>query len=790
LKQNQVRAGTTSGAAAASAMLLVGAQLAFGQAAEQNSNQAALPQSQQNTTEAEGIAEIVVTSQRRAQNLQDVPVAVTAVVGDTLLERGVVNLTDLPNLSPGLRVANPGNPAVITISIRGVGQRDINIHNEGAVALFVDGAYVSFTGALGQPLFDLDRVEVLKGPQGTLFGRNATGGVIQAISKKPTDELDAYGTIEYGSYHDEHIEGAVGGPLGSGWSGRLSLYEERADGYIKNGAGPNLNALKAVSGRLQLQYDNKAGFRFLLSGRVTDWPGAPGVGLPATPFILNANGAAVRPTSYAQYAAYCAAISQGINPAPPPGSNLGGNCYAAVANGTQDASFSADDRFRSRYYGVTGSVDWELTKGIALTSITDYQELHGFDYNADIDSSAAHLATYIIRSPKSWQASEEVHLSGDAGPLHWQAGTFFLDINSHVQNVTDLYNLPGFFISLPADYDQKTTSEALFAQADYAITPELTVTLGGRYTRDTKSLENDSTCISNPIATGAVIPGVTQCQFLSTVVFPGDLAFANYSDRFVENSWGGRAVLQWKPSDGVMLYGGVNRGPKSGGFNSGGAEFYPTSSVRFKAETLVSYEAGFKTTLLDRSLEFNGAAFYYDYKNFQTYSLVASGFEVLNVNASIKGAEFEVVSHPLRGLGLSLSGSYGDTRQTGVPLAGGGAGAFPIPDAPKWSFSGTVHYGVPAFGGEIASDTDVTYVDRRSISAIDYPAEDLPAYTRTDTRLSYTSGDKHWIGSLYVRNLTDRQIIVSRVGFENLTGAAYDGYDRPRWYGGSLTYRF
>jgi iron complex outermembrane receptor protein len=168
-------------------MLLVGAQLAFGQAAEQNSNQAALPQSQQNTTEAEGIAEIVVTSQRRAQNLQDVPVAVTAVVGDTLLERGVVNLTDLPNLSPGLRVANPGNPAVITISIRGVGQRDINIHNEGAVALFVDGAYVSFTGALGQPLFDLDRVEVLKGQQGTLFGRNATGGVIQAISKKPTD---------------------------------------------------------------------------------------------------------------------------------------------------------------------------------------------------------------------------------------------------------------------------------------------------------------------------------------------------------------------------------------------------------------------------------------------------------------------------------------------------------------------------------------------------------------------------------------------------------------------------
>lgn len=735
------------------------------------------------------LTEIVVTAQRRAQNLQDVPLSVKAVAGEELHDRGVDNLTELPNLSPGLRIANPGNPAVLTMSIRGVGQRDINIHNEGAVALFTDGAYVSFTGALGQPLFDLDRVEVLKGPQGTLFGRNATGGVIQVISKKPTETLDAYGTLEYGSYNDLHVEGAIGGPLGSGWSARVSLYGERANGYIKNGAGPDLNALKAVSGRLQLQYHND-GFNFLLNGRVTDWPDAPGVGLPATPFIINASGSAVRPSSYAQYAAYCAAISQGINTAPPIGSNLGGNCYASVPNPRQDASFSPDDRFRSRYYGVTGTFDWDFGENVKLTSITDYQELHGFDYNADIDSSAAHLATYIIRSPKSWQASDELRLSGVNGPLTWQTGAFFLDIDSHVQNVTDLYNLPGYFISLPADYEQKTTSYAVFAQGDYKLAPGLTFTLGGRYTRDRKTLNNDSTCIPNPIATGAVIPGMTQCEFLSTFVFPGDLAFASYNDHFIESNWSGRAVLEWKPADDIMLYGGVTRGPKSGGFNSGGAELYPTSTVRFRGETLISYETGFKTTWLDRALQFNGAAFYYDYKNFQTYSLVQSGFRVLNVNASIKGAEFELVAMPIRGLQVRLSGSYGDTRQTGVPLTGGTTGSFPIPDAPKWSFSGTLHYGFDVFGGEIATDTDLTYVHRRSISAIDYPQEDLPSYTRTDTRLSYTSADKHWTGALYVRNLTNANIIVSRVGFENLTGAAYDGFDRPRWYGGSLTYRF
>lgn len=310
----------------------------------------------QDGTVPDGTGDIVVTAQRRAENLQKVPLSVAAVGGETLSARGVTNLSELPDLTPGLRAPNPGNPAVVTFSIRGVGQRDINIHNEGAVALFVDGSYISFSAALGQPLFDVDRVEVLKGPQGTLFGRNATGGLIQIISKKPTDTFDAYATIDYGSYNSVRVEGAIGGPLGHGFSARLSLYGEQADGYIKNAAGPNLNALKALSGRLQLQYKNEKGFKFLLSARATKWPDAPGVGLPATPFIIAADGAR-RPNSYGEYANYCATISQGLNPNPPIGSNLGGNCYTRVPNTTKDASFSSDDRFHSQYYALTGTAD-------------------------------------------------------------------------------------------------------------------------------------------------------------------------------------------------------------------------------------------------------------------------------------------------------------------------------------------------------------------------------------------------------------------------------------------------
>lgn len=356
--------------------------------------------------------------------------------------------------------------------------------------------------------------------------------------------------------------------------------------------------------------------------------------------------------------------------------------------------------------------------------------------------------------------------------------------------MTDLYNLPGYFISLPADYVQKTRSYAVFAQGDYKLSPTLTVTLGARYTHDYRSLVNNSSCISNPIATGAVNPGVTQCQFLSTVVFPGFLAFNTYSGSFVEQSWSGRAVLNWQPTDNILFYGGVNRGPKTGGFNSGGAEFYPLSAVRFKGETLVSYEAGFKTTLLDHLLTFNGAGFHYDYKNFQTYSLVQSGFRVLNVDATIDGAELELAARPMRGLELRVFGAYLKTKQKDVPLLGGGTADFTIPDAPEFSLNGSVHYAFDLGGGRLATDIDVSHVGRRSISAIDYVPEDLPAYTRLDTRLTYSFPNRHLTASIYVRNLTNATILVSRVGFENLTGAAYNGYDRPRWYGGSLTYRY
>jgi len=158
--------------------------------------------------------EIVVTAQKREENLKDVPIAIQAMGGESLKSSGFTDLRDLKSLVPSFQASNPGNAANVTFSIRGVGQRDVNSISEGTVAEFVDGAYVSFVGALGQPLYDIERIEVLKGPQGTLFGRNATGGLINVISKKPTNQFEGYVTAELSSYNGYKLEGAVGGPLG------------------------------------------------------------------------------------------------------------------------------------------------------------------------------------------------------------------------------------------------------------------------------------------------------------------------------------------------------------------------------------------------------------------------------------------------------------------------------------------------------------------------------------------------------------------------------------------------
>ena len=729
-------------------------------------------------------SDIIVTAQKREESVQKVPINITAFGASKLSTLAIKDVQDLTAYVPSFRVTQPGDPAVSALSLRGVGQRDINVHNEGAVALFVDQAYVSFIPAVAQPIFDVERVEVLKGPQGTLFGRNATGGLISIVSKKPSQQFDAQASLQYGSYNDVKAEGAVGGALTPTLSARLSVSYNYADGYIGNTNGPALNATNSLAGRLQFKWEPSAKFRYSLSLRGWRFFDSPSVGLAQTPFVTGANGVVRKPTSYADYAAFCAGVTHGLVPTPA-GAQNGGNCFTAQTDPYRTAAGS-DARYHQSYYGVTGTGEWDLTDRITLNAITDFQYLDN-DFLVDEDSTPAPFFNYRINDKASRQFSQELRLNGSSGPVKWVAGIYYLNIYHDILVVTDLYAHPGYGVYLPARYQQRTESVALFGQADIDLASQLTLSLGLRGIRDHKSLDNVSTCTSNPVAPP------TLCTILGTAVFPGALAFnRTYHGAFTKDGWSGRAVLTWKPSDNAMVYGGVTRGTKSGGFNSGGAEFYPFQAVQFRPETLTNYEIGFKASTPDRVVSVDASAFYYDYKDYQSFAgSTDGGLRVLNVNARVKGAELSVALRPMRGLSLSAAGTYLDTLQKNVPLAGGGTGRFQMPDAPKWSLNGEVRYGFQVKGDdELALQLNGVYVGERSISAIDYPDERIPAYTRFDARISYALPGRKIVIAAFANNFTDEKIIATRVDFVGQVGAAVDTLDRPAWFGGSVSWHF
>lgn len=721
--------------------------------------------------------EIIVTAQKRDQNLRDVPIAITAMSGEMLQEKGLNNVTDLPDLVPGVRMNTPGGGSNVAISIRGIGQQDVGLHQEAPVATFVDGAYISLSPAIAQPIFDVERVEVLKGPQGTLFGRNATGGLIHFITKRPSTTFDGYVTAEYGSYDKFKVDGAVGGGLGGDWSGRFSFHAETGGNYIHNLVGEDHNGVTSYAGRAQLLYDPGDGFSVLASLYGVSWPDQPGPVGSFKRIMLDATGTPIDPPSFADYQAFCTGL---IGSAPTGGGPLG-NCFGSQPD-AYHANVAPNTRYQGEYWNATLTVEADLNDAIQLTSISNYQRMRDNRTVIPLDVARAEPTLLFTNvQPKADQYSQEVRLSGDFSSGQWVAGVYGLYIDNLSGNNINLWSLPQYGVALDSRNRTKTTSIAGFAEVTYEVSPQLSFILGGRLTRDHKEAVNNSGCTTNP-----AIP-VDICGIIEAGAPVPLVQFAGYDLSFGKTSWSGRAVAQYKPSRDVMLYAGVNRGTKAGGFNSGGAQFYPVFAAQFGQETLTNYEAGIKGVFLDRKLSVDMSAFYYDYKDYQTFSSVNAALQVFNVDAVIKGFEYDLMLRPVSGLELRASGSYLDTKQKDVPLPTGGTSDFPMPNAPKFSAQFSERFSVPLGTGELYEMVTYSRVGKRSNTAIAYAPEGLPAYDRWDLRVGYDL-DRFSL-AFSVRNFTDELIYTSRVPFEALNGFSYDGVDLPRWYSVSLTYR-
>lgn len=731
-----------------------------------------------NSDNAPGLEEIVVTAQKRSQSLLDVPIMITAITGDDLKAKEFDNITDLPDLIPGVRMNTPGGGSNAALSIRGIGQQDVGLHQEAPVATYVDGAYISLSTAIAQPIFDTERVEVLKGPQGTLFGRNATGGLIQFVSVAPSQDFNAYTNVEYGSFNKFKTEGAVGGGLNGDWSGRFSFHAESGGGYIKNTEGDAHDGVTAFAGRGQLLYSPSDRFSVLFSAYGLDWPNQPGPAPSTTRLMLNAAGIPVVPPSFAAYQGFC----QGLIGSAPAQSGPLGNCFGAQSN-PYTVTAPSGTTYQGQYWNGTITVNAKLAGDLNFTSITNYQRMRDNTTVLPLDIATGSNFLYTNRQPKADQVSEEARVAGVAGKAQWVAGVYGLWIDNHSGNDINLQGLPQYGVALSTQNYTETASAAAFSELTYSLTSQFDMIVGARITQDHKHGVNHSGCTTNPI-----IP-VDVCGIIDSSSPVPLVAFDGYDLSFSKTSWSGRAVAQYKPEENVMLFLGVNRGTKSGGFNSGGAEFYPVSDAEFGAEVLTNYEGGIKSRFFDHRLAVDASVFYYDYRNYQTFSTVNAAQQVFNVNADIKGAEFSATARPVSHLEFASAVSYLDTEQRHVPN-GNTFGDYPIPEAPKFSVNASGRYGIEMFGGEIWGQASYSYVGRRSDTAVAYEAEDIPAYSRVDLRIAYDRQDGKFSTAFNIRNLTNRVIYTSRVPFETLNGFSYDGVDSPRFYSVSITYRY
>lgn len=698
--------------------------------------------------EAPQQGDIIVTAQKREQNIQKIGASISAIGTEGLKSIGRQDITALTNLIPSVQ-ANQYSPTLTVFNIRGVSQNDFSDSQEAPIAFYNDEVYVAPLGAISGQNFDLERVEVLRGPQGTLFGRNATGGLIQIVSAKPTPTLEGYATLTVGSYGQISTEGAISGPLTDNIRARLSFTSNNNNGYIRNLGGGNLGNSKFYGGRVQIAADIGSGGKLLLKGQ-----------------LLRNDHEAGGPYSYIGASPGPFGLGQPIGP----NDNPFGTCNGCDLDGYRKTSTdpflaNVDTRgnFDRTYY--TGTARYTQSLGsVTLTSITDFQRLKK-DYTEDSDATPISFFNYQTRQ-RSNQFSQEIRLNGDDGGIHWVFGGYYFSLDTR----------NGYHVSLPVFADQldyftrtRTRSEAVFGQLEYPITSTISLIGGARYSWEQKRLNYSIFDLGTSFAnvTPENRPDIAKKQF---------------------NNYSGKVEVDFKPSNNVLLYASVNRGTKGGGFGTLGYVPPDLSRIPYGQEVLTSYEGGFKLTLLDRKMHFNGSVFHYDYDNYQAYSAIGLSQFITNNQARVNGVEFEVNGTLFRGLDYQLFGTYLDAKVLNLALPDGTiASSRNMPQAPRWSAGGMLRYGFQAFSGELALETDWKWNSSQYFSAFNAPIDRQEAYAVGNVRIEYKPRNMPFDVSFFVQNVTDKQYLVYSLDLSAL-GYANHVYGRPRWFGGTVTF--
>jgi iron complex outermembrane recepter protein len=694
--------------------------------------------------------EIIVTATRRSENLQEVPISVTAITADrleTILAAGGDALA-LAGRVPGLNVESSNGRVAPRFYIRGLGNTDFDLAASQPVSVIMDGVVMENVALKSFPIFDIEQVEVLRGPQGTLFGRNTPAGIVSFRSAAPTKDFTARGAASYGTYGTSSLEVAVGGGLTSTLSARGAVLVQHRDDWIDNGFTGQKDAMGGydeVAGRFQLLWQPTENFDALLN--------LHGRSLDGTSTIFRAN-----------------VFTAGSN-------DLNGNFdrervfYNGGRNNPQ--------QYES--YGAGLTMNYDLG-GATITSITGYDTAEGFSLG-DIDGGVAGTGPGFIPFDSATQDNlndlrqftQEIRIaSPDEGRLTWQAGVYFFDSSFEVTTSGE-----GF--PPPATVKHENQSWAVFAQADYDVTDKLTVTGGVRYTED----EKDFTAIAAPLYAVAPAPVSVSDEQVSWDV----------SARYAVNA-------------DVNVYGRIASGFRAPSIQGRDVAFgSPAAPSIADSETILSYEAGVKADVLGGAGRINAAVFTYTIEDQQFSAIGGAGNLTQLVNADKgEGYGFEVdssfdVTERLT-LGLGFAWNHTEIKDAGLvvapcgsgqctvldPLLGGNAlvNGNPFPQAPEFTFDINARYERPiGSGGAVFAETDWTVRGETNLFLYEAAEFRIESQFEGGLKIGYAGNNGAYEVAVFARNITDEENVIGGIDFNNLTGFV----NEPRIVGISLSAR-
>ena len=693
------------------------------------------------------IEEVFVTALKRKQPLSDVGVSVTAFAGADLEELGFDEPSDIAAQTPNLNANIVFGNSIPNISIRGIGLNDYAVNNNPAVGVYVDEVYLVSPAMLSFQLFDLDRVEVLKGPQGTLYGRNTAAGAVNFVSRQPEDEFEAYMDVGYGNLNRTEVGGALSGPLGKGISARVAFRSDRQGrGHQHNRAtGRTVGEVDRLSWRGMVRFQPSDALDI-----VAEWHS----GRDRSDTLLLKVDNIFTPED------------DGYFPGDPFNSSGRPDTYMDVESD-----------------GGALTANWVLADGVTLTSITaveDFSRLHVEDRDG---TTLSHLDGAFANDIE--QFSQEARLTWETGGLVAIAGAMFASDEVETRNFfeTDDFFQAGIFPfrAVGHEYRQETDAKAAFLNAEWQSSPDWRLTAGVRYTDEDKSFSNAFTFIYVDALPGA---GGTQVDIFPPV-----------QETYTATDVSGRIGLDYTGWENALVYLSFAKGFKSGNFQ-GQLTFNPADLAPFEAEEVLSYEVGFKGRLADNAVYLTVAAFFYDYENAQIYGSIYTEpidplFGIDNLgDAEVVGAELDLSWQVTAALGMHVGLGLLDTEITKSVLSTVAIGSW-LPNAPETNFNARVDYSRSLANGLIFELlVQTSYKGEVAYDIVRAPRETIEeGYWLTGLRavLRSSSEEEGWELALWGRNLFDEeyraQVLTSTVGWGETWGL-------PRTYGAKLTYRW